>query len=634
MTTAITSPRPRRIDPAAWLRSLGREVRLLGRVLQLLLRGHRRPAILLAGLMILQAMVPVAQLWLAKGIADALVTGHGDRAMLLAAGFGVLIFTAEVLRPWQDLLAVRLQDDSVANTELALIRAGSALRDMVRISDPAWRDRMGPVRRGAEEFSMLITQASRFYGAVLSLIGVLVSLLAIGIWIPVALLVSGVISFVMAQRLQSLEYTTMWKLARQGGEMDYTKWIATRPESAAEVRMFGIGPWLRERYNRIGAEVLAELGQKRRRGLWWAIGGTLVYVVVLAGAFWYVVARARAGELSIGDLALFFGAIVQAQIQTHGASRVIGTLHDVARKADDFFAFIDTAAPSIAVTGDGAHPADEPEDGIAVRHVSFTYPHGGDEVLHDVSLDLPAGTVTALVGDNGAGKSTLVSLLARMFDPASGEMTLDGLPYPAYDLTALRDRITIVYQNCGHFALTLEDNIAIGDPGFSWTDPGPGREHAREVGDHLGVDAVAATLSKGYATDLTRQFDESAELSGGQWQLVAFARGLVREDAGIAMLDEPSSALDPVREAEQIAHLRRFAGARRRSVLLISHRLSTVRHADRIAVLDSGRITEVGTHDALLAADGTYAELFRMQSQRYRDTGSTVACDNINPKIL
>ncbi|HEU0165800.1 MAG TPA: hypothetical protein VFQ54_12215, partial [Thermomicrobiales bacterium] len=166
---------------------------------------------------------------------------------------------------------------------------------------------------------------------------------------------------------------------------------------------------------------------------------------------------------------------------------------------------------------------------------------------------------------------------------------------------------------------SLEENIAIGDPAFTWTDPEPGLARARAVADRVGIGAIAGSLPRGYETELTGLFNDTTDLSGGQWQLVTFARGLIRDDAALAILDEPSSALDPIREREQIDHIRTFARAERRSVLLISHRLSTVRWADRIAVLEGGRIVESGSHDDLVTAGGVYADLFRMQASRYRD---------------
>lgn len=327
--------------------------------------------------------------------------------------------------------------------------------------------------------------------------------------------------------------------------------------------------------------------------------------------------------MSAGDVALYINAVLQIQLLSEGAFRAFRQGFQTLLRLRVLFPFIDEAGPRIALSpADQAHdPPSTIAEGFSLRDVSFAYPESDRPVLKDLSLDLPAGTVTALVGENGAGKSTLVKLLGRMYDPTAGEITLDGLPLAVFDLAALRERLTAVFQDHATFSLTLADNIALADPAFTWTAPEPGRQRAEQIGERTGVDWIAEKLPDGYNTMLTPRFEGGTDLSGGQWQLVAFARGLMRDNAALAMLDEPSSALDPERERAQIERLRTFARAHRRAVLLISHRLSTVRWADRIAVLDGGHLTECGTHDDLLATGGAYARLFTMQASRYRDDG-------------
>ncbi len=588
----------------------------------MILDGERRRARIFFALILINAAVPVAQLWLTREVVNALVAGDSRRALLAGVVSALLVAVMAIAQPFQDVLGTRIQDRGVANVEMELIRAGSRVCDLVPFTRPAYRDRMSAVEQSAMGFSMAITQASRWYAGSLSLFGILISLGALHPVIPVALFACGLIEHLTWKRQFDLEYKGLFEVARTGSKMMYARDIVAVPWHAAEVRMFGIGPWLRERYRRLAGETLVELDARRREGAIWATAGTSFQMIALTGSFLYIARRAESGSLAIGDLALFIFALIQAQSLTRNAYATMLTVHELGVRSRDFFDFVDGAQAEIAIPapGEGTVPAAEPASGVALRNVSFSYPNSDRPILRDLSLDLPAGTVTALVGENGAGKSTLVNLLSRMFDPDAGTITLDGVSFADHDLAALRNRITVVYQDAARFAFTLEDNIAIGDPAFTWGDPNAGRERARQVGDRVGIGAIAGTLANGYGTGLTRTFDDSVDLSGGQWQLVAFGRGLIREDAALAMLDEPSAALDPLREAEQIEHIRAFAQSRRRSVLLISHRLSTVRWADQIAVMADGRIAEIGSHDALVASGCAYADLFAMQASRYRAT--------------
>jgi len=617
--------RRKRLTPRHWWSTLRGDLGLILRSHRLIFAGERRRGLLLYGLIVIGGLVPIVQIWLAREIVNALATGDTTRAMVAGTISVLSVLLYSCIEPYQEILATQIEDHGVANVDRELIAAGIRLQDLVRVSDPAYGDRTDAVTVSADRLTMSVTQASRWYGGMLSLVGILVSLATLHPLIPIALLGAGLIEHRMWKRQFDLEYQSIRELARPAAEMTYARLVAQMPENAAEVRMFSLGPWLLRRFRHFAALSLEELTARRREGALWATGGTACSIVAVAGSFLYVARRAESGTLAIGDLALFITGLIQAQILTRDLYGALLNLHEITVRSRALFPFLDEANARITVPppGAGLLPAELAAQGVSLRDVTFTYPHSDRRILSNLSLDLPAGTVTALVGVNGAGKSTLVNLLSRMFDPDTGTITLDGIPFAEHDLAALRERITVVYQDSARLAFTLEDAIAIGSPDFSWGDPAAGRARAREVGDRVGVGRISDTLTNGYETELTRQFDESVDLSGGQWQLVGFARGLIRDTAALAMLDEPSSALDPVREAEQITHIRQFARARRRSVLLISHRLSTVRWADRILVMEEGTISESGTHASLLASGGTYAELFRMQASRYRDNPGT-----------
>jgi ATP-binding cassette, subfamily B, bacterial len=274
--------------------------------------------------------------------------------------------------------------------------------------------------------------------------------------------------------------------------------------------------------------------------------------------------------------------------------------------------FLDDARPVIALppTGAGLESPSALGQGIALVDVRFVYPEGDDPVLHGLSALMPPGKVTAIVGANGAGKSTLVKLLTRMYDPQSGEICVDGTPLAQLDLDGWRLRVAAVHQDFSRLALTVRENVAVGGAGDRQGDA-----RVEEAIRWAGVDEIAERLPAGLHTQLTRRFAGGADLSGGEWQKVALARGAVR-DAVLVILDEPTAGLDP--EAEYRLFTRFQELVEGRTALLISHRFSTVRMADHIVVIDGGRVIESGSHDELVDLGGRYAALYEMQASRYR----------------
>jgi ATP-binding cassette, subfamily B, bacterial len=344
--------------------------------------------------------------------------------------------------------------------------------------------------------------------------------------------------------------------------------------------------------------------------MWLGAAFTALHVLGLVGGFAYVAYQASQGALTAGDVALYLNAVIQFEAVMFFLPMGFGALFQLQLHAGHLFSFTDNAGAGIQVTPP-MRAVEAPasfERGIALRGVGFTYPEGESPVLERIDLTLPAGQVTALVGQNGAGKSTLVKLLTRMYDPDTGQILLDGRPLNAYDLDSLRSRIGVVYQDYARFALTFADNIATGD--VTATDPDLHRAAAL-----AGADDIAAELPNRWDTMLTRRFDGGVDLSGGQWQKIATARGFLR-DAAFIILDEPTAALDADAERALFDRFRQIMAGR--TALLISHRFSTVRMADHIAVLEDGHITETGTHNELVNARTRYAQLFEMQAGRYR----------------
>ena len=604
---------------AATLQSQLADLRSLGRGLLLVGSGTPRAATAHVALVLMLSLLPVLQVWLTKLLLDAVTAGAGAAiaavgwVVTLAAVYALTLVVPAALTPVQHVLSAWIEERAVAELDSRLIRAGTRLADLVRLERPAFQDELRLVRQAASQdlprlFSLLESGAS----PLLSLVGLLLLLALLHPLLPVVLAAVSVPHFVAEYRMHRLQYQAMARQSRPAREMDYCAAVTTEPAAAKEVRVFGLGGFFLQRFRDRRDAALAEMTRVRLAQLKLSTVFSGAYALVLAGGFWYVAAQAGAGRLTLGDLALYLGAVTQAQSVATRMSVWFGMFYGVLARLRAFFDFLDQSRPAIKLPPpeEGRRAPALLEQEVALQQVSFRYPESTQAVLADVSAVLPAGQVTALVGANGAGKSTFVKLLTRMYDPDTGAILLDGTPLHAYDLASWRRRIAVVYQDFAQFALTLHENIAVGADA---TDAGPGR--IEQAAQWAGADEIAAKLPKGYDTPLTRQFAGGVELSGGEWQKVALARGFVR-DAALVILDEPTAALDAEAEYRLFAQFRELVQGK--TALIISHRFSTVRMADHIVVLDEGQVIEAGSHAELVAQAGRYATLYEMQAGRYR----------------
>lgn len=384
--------------------------------------------------------------------------------------------------------------------------------------------------------------------------------------------------------------------------------LATSPLAAKEIRLFGIADWLGDRFAQEWHTAMAEIWRLRRGGL---KSGAAVFALLFA-AHVLVLARiagaASAGRLGLGSLAV----VLQAVVATRGIGGVPYGFHEVQYGLSAIPAMTRLEG-MLAETPDlqGADSVPPLRDAIRVEGVRFRYPRGDREVLTGVDFEIPAGSSVAIVGDNGAGKSTLVQLLARLRDPTDGRITVDGTDLAAVEPSAWQQTVAAVSQNALRLPLSARTNVA------------GGRIVSDELLDKAVVAANAAgildALPQGWDTPLSREFNGGAELSGGQWQRLALARALTGLEAGaqVLVLDEPTAHLDVRAEADLYEHFLRLT--RGRTSVLVSHRFSTVRRADRIVVLERGRVVEQGSHDELVTAGGRYAAMFALQASRFAD---------------
>ncbi len=595
------------------------------RGLQLLVASAPLPAAAYLALIVLFSSVPVVQVWLLKWLVDVLSAPlhfaggqngmfDGGLLIVLAALYLLTLLIPGGLQPFYDNLEAIIKERVIVEVDRRIMQASARLVDLRRIEAPSFHDEVKLIRQSSYEVPQMLGMLSLGPGTMLTLGGLLLLLGQIHPVLPLLLLLVGIPNLRAQRRIEAEKYRSLAENSRVAREMEYYSRLALEPTVAHEVRVFGLGDLLLQRYRQRRDRMMVEVQRLRLREFGQALTYSGVTALLLAGAFSYTALQASAGYLQVGDIALYLGALVQAQERALTLGNFFANLHRVQLHLRGLFDFLDDAWPAIALPpqGQGVLAPARFKEGVELREVHFHYP-GGDQdapVLQGVNARLPAGKVTALVGINGAGKSTLVKLLTRMYDPTSGVLLLDGPPLAHYDLASLRSRIAVVYQDFAHFALTLRENIAVGD-----IETEPDRQRVEQAAHWSGADEIAANLPQGYATELTRRFEGGVELSGGEWQKVALARSFLR-DAALVILDEPASALDAEAEYQLFQHFRGLITGK--TGLLISHRLSTVRMADQILVLDGGRIVEEGSHAELMARGGHYASLYEMQAGRYR----------------
>ena len=570
-------------------------------------------------LRLVRAGLPVAMLYTGKLIIDEVVRrsesglaeapGDLDTLWTLVAIELGLAVLADILGRATALLDSLLGDLFTNETSVRLMEHAATL-DLEHFEDAGFYDKLERARRQTTGRLALIGQVFNQGQNLVTIITFAAGLVVIAPWLIVLLILALVPAFLGEAHFNAQSYSLMHRWTPERRELDYLRYTGASDATAKEVKIFGLSGFLATRYRRLADgfyEANRRLSTRRAAvGSVLAVIGSLGYYVAYAILIWRTVAEV---DFTIGDLTFAAGSFRQLRGMMEGLLTSFSSVAERALYLRDLFDFFEIQ-PRIA-SRSGAWPVPRPiREGFVFEDVGFRYPGSERWAVRDLSFTLHTGEVLALVGENGAGKTTLVKLLARLYDPDEGRILLDGHDLRDYDVADLRCEIGVIFQDFVRYHLTAADNIAVGRIEAREERPRIERAAQRSL-----ADTVVEKLPEGYEQIVGRRFASGVDLSGGEWQKIALGRAYMR-DAQLLILDEPTAALDARAEYEVFQRFKDLTQGK--SAVLISHRFSTVRMADRILVLEGGRLLEIGTHDELLVLGGRYAELFNLQAAGYR----------------
>ncbi len=574
------------------------------------------PAVVAFGLVcrLLASLLPVALLWIAKLIIDGIVhVVSMHQAVqprfwwLVAAEFGLAV-CGSVLSRGIDYLDALLADKYTRHVSIQVMKHAAEL-DLLAYEDPVFYDRLERARVQATDRLGMIQSIGRLVQQVITTVSLSVSIMLFSPWL-LLLLTAGVLpAFLGESHFAFLGYAKNFRQTPIRRQLDYLRVLAGSKEAAKELKLFGLRGFVVERFTRLSEEIYLEnVGLARRR----LIAGSFLSMIGTAGyysAYVLVIWWTLAGGISIGTLTFLSGAILQASGNIQQIFSTVSSIADQALFLTDLLAFFEMQ-PSIR-SKPNALPAPRPiRRGFEFRNVSFQYPGGTRMVLRGLNLRLHPGERVALIGENGQGKTTIVKLMTRLYDPAAGQVLLDGVDLREYSLEDLYREIGVIFQDFMRYEMTVRENIAIGR-----IEELDNLKLLRMAAQKGMADRVIGRLPGHYEQMLGRRFEGGVDLSGGEWQKVALARAYLR-DAQVLILDEPTAALDARSEFEVFQRFAELTAGK--IALFISHRFSTVRMADRIVVLENGSIAEDGNHAELANLGGRYAEMYEMQAASYR----------------
>lgn len=584
--------------------------------MRLVWQAEPRATIKLCIIVLFSALLPLAQAYTGKLIVDAVLQAVESLSIEAAArliwpflALEFFLFAAASFLALSRRLSEQVLEQRAGHRITEAIIEKALRLPLPYFEDSRFYDGMQKARREAEYRALAIT------GGLFSLCQNAITLLSFAFVLlamtPLAALIlfsASIPAFAVQARYSKLKFRLQGWQAPESRMITYLEQVLTLDSTVKEIKLFRLGRELLGRFNSMFNKIFAEdlaLAQRRLRISYaWSMLSTVSFYACYAWILYLTVSR----KITLGDMTLYLAAVRQSQGSFQGLMDQTSRLYENGLFMDNLFTFLEIPDPPAAKTPTA--PARAGAAAISIRGVTFRYPGAAHAALEDVTLDIAPGEKIALVGENGSGKTTLIKLLTGLYKPEAGELELDGTNIADIDIADLHEQIGVIFQDYVRYQLTLAENV-----GFGSVSHLKDEERIKAAIRSAGAEDVLSDLPDGLSTVLGSQFKGGRELSGGQWQKVALARAFMRS-ARILILDEPTSALDAEREYEIFQRFKRLTEGK--TAILISHRFSTVRMADRIGVLEKGRLVELGSHEELLDQNGRYARLFEMQAQGYR----------------
>jgi ATP-binding cassette, subfamily B, bacterial len=568
-------------------------------------------------LLTIQGILPVVSIYLSKLIIDAVAANLGiadktvafRNVLILIAIAGAVTLLTTLANSLTELVTTA-HSQRVTDYMQGIINAKSIAADLEYYENPLYYDTLQRAQQEAPyRPPQILNRLAQIGQNSISLVAMVGLLLTLHWGILGVLFVAALPAMLVRVKYSRVMYNWQRKWTPTQRQGLYLAWMLTSDQFAKEIRLFELGHYFSNWYLRIRRQIYQESLKILTKRFLANFAAEVVAGVLIFAVYAFIIFQAIQGVLRLGDLVLYYQALQRGQNDIKSLLANFSALYEDNLFLANVYDFLDLKPKLV----DSLNPKNFPRplnSGIVFKNVNFQYSTTTRQALHDINLSIQPGEVVALVGENGSGKTTLIKLLCRLYDPTAGSITIDGIDIREYKIAELRREISVIFQDYAKYNFTAQENIWLAN-----VELPPQRESIINAARRSGANDVIMKLPKGYDTILGKLFDQGEELSVGQWQKIALARAFLR-DSQLIVLDEPTSAMDPKAEFEVFEKFRQLI--QNQSAIIISHRLSTVKMADRIYVMANGTIVESGTHDELMQIGGQYAYLYETQAQQYR----------------